>query len=177
MHRSSPFTCVGIESVFSDPLDESSSDEEDNAKKSRPASKNPNESVSRTNVEEEDDDDDDDDDDDEDDTAELMAELARIKKERAAEAARLEQQKRVEEEKIRTENILRGNPLLNPSARAAAAAAQSSANEFRVKRRWDDDVVFKNCAKADGAGEKRGPQFVNDLRSEFHRRFMDKYIK
>jgi len=153
-----------------DPLDESSSDEDDNVKKTRYATKNPNENAARMNAEE-DDDDDDDDDDDEDDTAELMAELARIKKERAAESARLEQQKRVEEEKIRTENILRGNPLLNPSARATTT-------EYRVKRRWDDDVVFKNCAKADSSSEKRGPQFVNDsLRSEFHRRFMDKYIK
>ena len=128
------------------------------------------------NEEEEDDDDEDDDDEEEDDTAELMAELARIKKERAAEAARLDQQKRVEEEKIRTENILKGNPLLNPSSKDTA---QPSAAEFRVKRRWDDDVVFKNCAKADNlSGEKRVAHFVNDsLRSTFHRRFMDKYIK
>ena len=128
-------------------------------------------------MEESDDDDDDaDDDDDEDDTAELMAELARIKKERAAEAARVEQQKRVEEEKIRMENILKGNPLLNPAAKAAAPVA---ATGFRVKRRWDDDVVFKNCAKTDAlTGDKRVSQFINDsLRSEFHRRFMDKYIK
>ena len=105
-----------------------------------------------------------------------MAELARIKRERAAEAARIEEQKRVEEEKIRMENILKGNPLLNPSTKTAAQPANT---DFRVKRRWDDDVVFKNCAKADGSsGEKRVAQFVNDsLRSEFHRRFMDKYIK
>jgi protein CWC15 len=105
-----------------------------------------------------------------------MAELARIKKERAAETARLEEQKRIEEEKIRMENILKGNPLLNPSAKSST---QASTTEFRVKRRWDDDVVFKNCAKADsGTGDKRVAQFVNDsLRSEFHRRFMDKYIK
>jgi protein CWC15 len=102
-----------------------------------------------------------------------MAELARIKKERAIEAARLEEQKRIEEEKIRMDNILKGNPLLNKSS------SQTTSNEFRVKRRWDDDVVFKNCAKADGSsGDKRIAQFVNDsLRSDFHRRFMDKYIK
>jgi protein CWC15 len=142
-------------------LDESSSDEEEQPRNSA--------------AKEADDDDDDDDDDDEDDTAELMAELARIKKERAADAARADQLKRVEEEKIRTENILKGNPLLNPSVRATPMTS----NEFRVKRRWDDDVVFKNCAKADGStSDKRVAQFVNDsLRSEFHRRFMDKYIK
>ncbi|CAF1461582.1 unnamed protein product [Adineta steineri] len=160
-----------------DPLDESSSDEETTSSR-HPSkfSKNTQQNRSMNNEEEEDDNDDDDDDDDEDDTAELMAELARIKKERATETARLEQLKRVEEEKIRTENILKGNPLLNPSTKVAA---QPSTTEFRVKRRWDDDVVFKNCAKADGSsGEKRVAQFVNDsLRSEFHRRFMDKYIK
>lgn len=164
---------------FSDPLDESSSDEEstsrNQAKSKKPV---PTHRLDDEEEEEEDEDDDDDnDDDEEDDTAELMAELARIKRERAAEAARIEEQKRVEEEKIRMENILRGNPLLNPSAKPAAPTTTSA--DFRVKRRWDDDVVFKNCAKADGSsGEKRVAQFINDsLRSEFHRRFMDKYIK
>ena len=144
-------------------MDESSSDEDERPK------------TSAANNDEEEEGDDSDDDDDEDDTAELMAELARIKKERAVEAARADQLKRIEEEKIRTENILKGNPLLNPTARAAP----STGTEFRVKRRWDDDVVFKNCAKADGStSDKRVAQFVNDsLRSEFHRRFMDKYIK
>lgn len=152
-----------------DPLDESSDEEETTTtKRSQPKSRF--EEVE----EEEDDDDNDDDDDDEDDTAELMAELARIKRERAAEAARLEQQKRQEEERIRMENILKGNPLLNNNT-----SKNTQSNDFRVKRRWDDDVVFKNCAKADGpSGEKRVARFVNDsLRSEFHRRFMDKYIK
>jgi hypothetical protein len=40
--------------------------------------------------------------------------------------------------------------------------------------RWDDDVVFKNCAK----GEEKKSAFINDtLRSEFHKKFMEKYIK
>jgi protein CWC15 len=154
----------------SDPLDESSDDEDNNNNTNRSQGK------SRFQSNEEEDDEDNDDDDDEDDTAELMAELARIKRERAVEAARLEEQKRVEEEQIRTENILKGNPLLNSSSKSSS---QATSNEFRVKRRWDDDVVFKNCAKADSlSGEKRVAQFVNDsLRSDFHRRFMDKYIK
>lgn len=114
-------------------------------------------------------DDDDEDDsevsDDEDDTAELLAELQRIKKERAQEEAKKEQEKKVEEERIRTENILQGNPLL-----------QQSSN-FQVKRRWDDDVVFKNCAKGIPEKGKEG-KFINDtLRSEFHKKFMNKYIK
>nr|CAG4641352.1 EOG090X0IT3 [Eulimnadia texana] len=57
--------------------------------------------------------------DDEDDTAELMAELQRIKAERAAEQARKDMEQRQEEERIRTENILSGNPLLNFAAKTS----------------------------------------------------------
>ncbi|XP_074598946.1 spliceosome-associated protein CWC15 [Brevipalpus obovatus] len=103
-------------------------------------------------------------DDDQDDTAELLAELNRIKQERAAEEARKEAERKEQDEKIRMENILKGNPLLN-----------SSKTDFKVKRRWDDDVVFKNCARNDSDNSKT---FINDtLRSEFHKKFMEKYIK
>ncbi|XP_035898680.1 protein CWC15 homolog [Anopheles stephensi] len=105
---------------------------------------------------------------DEDDTAALLAELNKIKQERAAETAKKEHSKQQEEERIRMENILSGNPLLNYSSTAKA--------EMKVKRRWDDDVVFKNCARSEP--EKKANQFVNDsLRSDFHKKFMDKYIK
>ena len=78
-------------------------------------------------------------------------------------------EQRQEEERIRMENILSGNPLLNYTNKAAKS-------DLRVKRRWDDDVVFKNCARAEP--DKKEPQFINDsLRSEFHKKFMDKYIK
>jgi len=110
----------------------------------------------------------DEDSDDEDDTAALMAELQRIKKERAADQAKKEAEKRAEEERIRAENILSGNPLLN-----YAAVAKS---DMKVKRRWDEDVVFKNCARVDENDKAKG--FINDcLRSDFHRKFMEKYIK
>lgn len=45
-----------------------------------------------------------------------------------------------------------------------------------MKRRWDDDVVFKNQAR--GTEKQEGKEFVNDLlRSDFHRRFMSKYVR
>ncbi|CAO2596001.1 Spliceosome-associated protein CWC15 homolog, partial [Lemmus lemmus] len=101
---------------------------------------------------------------DDDDTAALLAELEKIKKERAEEQARKEQEQKAEEERIHMENILSGNPLLNLA-------------NFKVKRRWDDDVVFKNCAKGID-DQKKDKRFVNDiLRSEFHKKFMEKYIK
>ena len=119
---------------------------------------------------ENDDREDEDEDDDEDDDADaeaLLAELNKIKRERAAEAARQEAERKLREEKIRVENILKGNPLLSEK--------KIESSEFKVKRRWDDDVVFKNCAKLDD-GNKKG--FINDtLRSEFHKKFMERYIK
>ena len=65
--------------------------------------------------------------DDEDDTAALLAELNKIKHERAQEQAKREAEKAAEEERIRIENITKGNPLLNKDAGGAA--------DFKVKRR------------------------------------------
>ncbi|XP_054712452.1 spliceosome-associated protein CWC15 homolog [Uloborus diversus] len=111
------------------------------------------------------DEDDESDDSDEDDTADLMAELNQIKKERAQEEARKEAERKAQEERIRTENILSGNPLLN-----------NKPAEFKVKRRWDDDVVFKNCAIEEP--DRKEKPFINDtLRSSFHKKFMEKYVK
>ncbi|XP_015113220.1 protein CWC15 homolog [Diachasma alloeum] len=115
------------------------------------------------------DEDDSDSDSDEDDTAALLAELQQIKKERAADNAKKELEKRQEEERIRMENILSGNPLLNYSA-------QATRTDMKVRRRWDDDVVFKNCARTEP--KKKHDVFINDsLRSDFHRKFMEKYVK
>lgn len=108
-------------------------------------------------------------DDSDDDTAALLAELNKIKRERAQDQAKKDMEKKQEEEKIRMENILSGNPLLNYSSGVKSA-------DLKVKRRWDDDVVFKNCARSEP--EKKGSNFINDsLRSEFHKKFMEKYIK
>lgn len=135
--------------------------------------------------EEDEDDDDSDDDDDEDETAELLRELEKIKRERAEEKERLERERNVDEEAEREERIAFGNPLLNlqnafgnnvpgsPSPSVASSAAASRG--FGVKRRWDDDVIFKN--QAQGHDEKPRGEFVNDLvRTEFHRRFMKKFV-
>ncbi|KAJ2726899.1 complexed with cef1p [Coemansia sp. Benny D115] len=101
--------------------------------------------------------------DSEDETALLMRELEKIKRERAEEKAR---EAKIEEE-IKLANagsVLSSNPLLDDS------------RDVSVKRRWDDDVVFRNQARGDdGKAPKR---FVNDmLRSDFHRKFMRKYIQ
>lgn len=57
-----------------------------------------------------------------------------------------EQERAAEEEEQREVDIARGNPLLN-------------SQDFNMKRRWDDDVVFKNQAR--GTEKKDGKEFVN----------------
>ena len=57
-----------------------------------------------------------------------------------------EQERAAEEEEQRVVDIARGNPLLN-------------SQDFSMKRRWDDDVVFKNQAR--GTERKDGKEFVN----------------
>ncbi|PIA61934.1 hypothetical protein AQUCO_00200136v1 [Aquilegia coerulea] len=107
---------------------------------------------------------DDDDDDDEDDTEALLAELDRIKKERAEEKLRKERLEQEEELKNREAELIRGNPLLN-----------NAAASFGAKRRWDDDVVFKNQTRGETKATKR---FINDtIRNDFHRKFLQKYMK
>ncbi|KAH9846481.1 Pre-mRNA-splicing factor Cwf15/Cwc15 [Lenzites betulinus] len=125
----------------------------------------------------EDEDDDEDDDDEEDDTAELLRELEKIKRERAEEKEREQSASAQAEREV---EIATANPLLN----LAAALGQTpngvnttKPGTFAVKRRWDDDLIFKNQAM-NTRDKGRDPQFVNDLlRTEFHKKFMAKFIK
>lgn len=103
--------------------------------------------------------------DEEDDDEELMRELEKIKKEREAE--RLARERK--EAESNPQAVLAGNPLLASSSASVSAA-------FGVKRRWDDDVVFKNQAR--NLEDKPQKRFINDTtRSDFHKRFLDKFIK
>ena len=98
----------------------------------------------------------------EDEEAALMAELARIKEERAAEAREAEAAEREAAEAEKEEEVRRGNPLLG-------------GGDATLKRRWDDDVVFRNQTRTE---PKKPRRFVNDtVRSDFHRRFLTKYIQ
>lgn len=108
-----------------------------------------------------------DEDDDEDEEAELLAELERIKRERAEGAARKAAEAAAGAELDQQAELARGNPLLQDKL--------AGDGTFAVKRRWDDDVVFKNQARAEPKQQRR---FINDtIRSDFHRRFLDRYIK
>ncbi len=90
---------------------------------------------------------DDSDDSDDDEEAELQRELERVRRERAEKREREERARQAEEEEAREKDIALGNPLLNKV-------------DFGIKRRWDDDVVFKNQARGTEEKGKR-KEFIN----------------
>ncbi|KAI8889070.1 Cwf15/Cwc15 cell cycle control protein [Backusella circina FSU 941] len=137
------------------------------AKQDKEDSDNESDGGGSSSDDSDDSDDDDDDDDDDDNAAELLATLQRIRKERADEKERQERETQEEEEREKEEEAMTGNPLLQIG---------NEKRDFSVKRRWDDDVIFKNQAR--GIDDKPKKRFVNDmLRSDFHRRFLHKYIQ
>ena len=147
---------------------------------------------------------------DEDDTAALLAELERIKAERAEEAARKEAARNAAADIERAAELASGNPLLDLagggggpidfsraclcaprcarlharctrrdalrlSLAALRARLPDAARTPAVKRSWHEETVFKNQARSEPAAKKR---FINDtIRSDFHKRFLNRYIK
>lgn len=102
---------------------------------------------------------------DDDDEEELKKELERIKAEREEEQKRKELEEAKEAEREKDEEIIRGNPLLN----------LSSDGGFAVKRKWNDDVVFRNQSRDHKKVPKR---YINDMiRSDPHRNFLKRYIQ
>ena len=94
----------------------------------------------------------------EDETEALMRELEAIKRERAEEALQKEDEEEKSKRLQREQDAISGNPLIS--------------SDFKIKKRWDDDVIFKNQAVVEDKPKKR---FINDLlRSDFHRKFMSK---
>lgn len=102
----------------------------------------------------------------EDETAELMRELEKIKREREEDRRKKEAERERAEAERRDNEVKFGNPLL---------AAQQGAADFNVKKRWHEEVVFKNQAKDEPQKKKR---FINDtIRNDFHKKFLAKYIQ
>jgi protein CWC15 len=131
--------------------------------------------LDKNDDDEDDGDDDDDSDDDEDDEDALQAELAKIRAER--EAARVKQEERAAaaERVAAAEAAIHGNPLLNPTGPAVHAPTTGGSGGGLLKRRWNDDVVFRNQAKGEPVPKKR---FINDtVRNDFHKRFLSKFIR
>lgn len=152
----------GIEGTRGNADTDGDGDEEDEETKRRRILEETRD-IDKDDSDADDDSSDEDSDDDEDEQEQLMRELERIKRERAEARAKEEAEKAAKEQGAREEEIAYGNPLLNPKA-------------FNVNRRWDDDVVFKNQAR--GTEQKSKKEFVNDLlRSDFHKKFMSKYVR
>ena len=127
-----------------------------------------------------DDDDDDDDldndsddsssdsDDEEDEEAALQAELAKIRAEREQAKRKEEEAAAAEETAKQEEAALLGNPLLS-------SFSEVLKTNNHKRRRWNEDVVFRNQAKGEPTPKKR---FINDtVRNDFHRRFLNKFIR
>jgi protein CWC15 len=113
------------------------------------------------------DEDDDDSSDDEDDEAALQAELAKIRAEREVAKQQEAAEEAKQEESKLEEAALLGNPLL--------AGDGGDDMSGKLKRKWNDDVVFRNQAKGEPAVQKR---FINDtIRNDFHKRFLNKFIR
>lgn len=105
-----------------------------------------------------------DEDDDDDDEQLLQQELEKIKQERQEAKKRQEEEEMMLAAQQKGAAALSSNPLLNLDGSSA-----------QVKRKWNDDVVFKNQARSEPDAKKR---FVNDtIRNDFHRKFLSKYIK
>ena len=123
--------------------------------------------------------------DDEDSDAEderlLGLELERIKREREAQRVKQEQLA-AEDEKIaagksgsaRIEaELLASNPLLASNYGIDATSAGQ-----QIKRRWNDDVVFRNQSRGEDITPKVQRRYINDTtRSDFHRSFLRKYVR
>jgi protein CWC15 len=120
------------------------------------------------NSDDDDSDSDSDDDSDDDEEVALAAELAKIRAEKEAAKRAAEEKERKEEEAKLTEAAMLGNPLLQHGG-------TSSSGGGVMKRKWNDDVVFRNQARKEPEGQKR---FINDtVRNDFHKRFMDKFMR
>lgn len=112
-------------------------------------------------------DDEESDEEEEEDEEALLAELEKV---RQYHAQRIEREEQERKEKLISSS---SSGSTGPSFTGPSSTGPSS---FSVKRPWDDDVPFKNCAR--GEDQKKKPTFINDtIRSESHRKFMDKYIR
>ena len=95
------------------------------------------------------------------DEEELKAEIEKIKKEREEQKRQFEEAEK-QAARERRDEIIRGNPLLD------------IAPGYALKRKWTEDTIFRNQASGIPKEKRR---FINDtVRSDFHKKFLHKYI-
>ena len=106
------------------------------------------------------------------DELELMREYAKVKAEREAERRKQDEERAELLRKQEAEAALGKNPLMASSLGSEVASVVDES--YALRKRWYEETVFKNQARGTGQQKKR---FINDtVRSDFHRRFMAKYI-
>lgn len=111
-----------------------------------------------------------------DEEQELLKELERVREERRMAKLVEEQRQLEEEERLEYERMMTSNPLLNMDG---IENDKIGTIETKRKRRWDDDVIFKNQANDDpfNSNKDKKQRFINDpLRSDMCRRFLKKYV-
>merc|ERR1712194_228595 len=115
-------------------------------------------------------DDEDSSDEEDSDLEELQMELAKIRKEKEEEKAHQDAEIAAEKEQERIAEIERANPLMNPGG-----SGSSGSGRIVLGRRWDEDTVFQNQSRTAPEPKRR---FINDnMRSDFHKRFLKKYMR
>ena len=99
----------------------------------------------------------------------LRLEIEKIRKEREETRRRQAQDKKIKEQ---IDLAGKNNPLNDGSG----SNDDEEEDSFQVKRKWTDDTIFRvDHCPSHPTTEKR---FINDtIKSDFHRRFMDKYFK
>jgi protein CWC15 len=106
---------------------------------------------------------------DDDDMAELERELEKIKRERKEDQDRKQREREAAEAAQAERDAMMANPLM------AQQAEDEADGDFTIRRKWWEETVFRNQAKAEPQYKKR---FINDtLRNDFHKRFLNKFIK
>ena len=105
---------------------------------------------------------------DDEDEAALLREYVKIKQEREDIQKKKEEEKAREREEAENEEIMNDNPLYNKDE-------EENEGVYSLQRKWYDETVFKNQARIQKKEKKR---FINDtVRSDFHRDFMNRFIK
>jgi protein CWC15 len=98
----------------------------------------------------------------------LRLEIEKIRKERQETKRRQTQEKKIKEQ---IELADKCNPLNDP----VTFSSPEEGNNLQTTPKWTDDSVFRVDYRTGKGPEKR---FINDTtKSDFHRRFMDKYFK
>lgn len=90
----------------------------------------------------------------------MLLEYERIKKDREEKERKEKEAKYENLTQAEQDEIVKGNPLFD--------------NSYSLNKRWYEETVFRNQAKTEPKAKKRS---INDtVRSDFHRKFLKKYI-